>query len=484
MSRVTKIFGPPGTGKTSRLLKIVEDAMANGVRPERIAYMAFTKKAADEAIERAKERFGFSDDRMPWFRTLHSMAFRDLSVRRDDIMQDDHYKELGNALGFQFTSVDDDNLFIPVGTALGDKAARIEALHRLRGVSLEQQWYDSNLRDVGWHAVEQWSAGLARFKSARGLLDYTDLLEQYSTPIDVDIFIIDEAQDLSPLQWQVVKCAATTSKSIYLAGDDDQCIYGWAGADVGRFLRIRGTTEVLPVSFRLPRSVYRLAHSISEGIHERQPKDWSSRSEEGSLTSVMYESNLDLSRGEWMLLSRNHRFLSRFEEICQSQGYPYIKEGRHSTDNTTTKAILAWEHWRKGKPLPPKEVKHLSHVIPELEGWRPREDTLLRDAPVDQKRKKLNWMDALSIEPRRREYIRACLANREPLFGKPRITISTIHRAKGGEADHVALMLDVSAQPWYQLNTDEEQRVLYVGLTRARKSLTLIQPKTNMHYRL
>jgi superfamily I DNA/RNA helicase len=93
-------------------------------------------------------------------------------------------------------------------------------------------------------------------------------------------------------------------------------------------------------------------------------------------------------------------------------------------------------------------------------------------------------MDALAIEPRRREYIRACLANREKLFEKPRINISTIHRSKGGEADNVALAMDLSTQPWNQLATDEEQRVLYVGLTRARKTLTLIQPKTAKHYRL
>ena len=51
------ILGPPGTGKTATCLKIVEDALGRGVAPERIAYLAFTRKAAYEAQERAMEQF-------------------------------------------------------------------------------------------------------------------------------------------------------------------------------------------------------------------------------------------------------------------------------------------------------------------------------------------------------------------------------------------------------------------------------------------
>ena len=70
-----RIFGPPGTGKTTTLLNMVEEALSNGTSPNTIAFLAFTRKAANEAKERAAVRFNLDPENdLPYFRTLHSLA--------------------------------------------------------------------------------------------------------------------------------------------------------------------------------------------------------------------------------------------------------------------------------------------------------------------------------------------------------------------------------------------------------------------------
>src|SRR5262245_23369543 len=98
MPQVTKVFVPPGCGKTTRCLSIVEKYLAAGVKPQKIAFISFTKKAAEEAKERAKKRFGFDDQDLPYFRTIHSLVFRQLNMKRDEVLQWRHLRELGRSL--------------------------------------------------------------------------------------------------------------------------------------------------------------------------------------------------------------------------------------------------------------------------------------------------------------------------------------------------------------------------------------------------
>jgi DNA helicase-2/ATP-dependent DNA helicase PcrA len=69
------------------------------------------------------------------------------------------------------------------------------------------------------------------------------------------------------------------------------------------------------------------------------------------------------------------------------------------------------------------------------------------------------------------------MRNGEKFNDKPRITISTIHQSKGGEADNVVLVTDMGKLSWDNLGTDEENRVWYVALTRAKENLYLVQPR-------
>ena len=94
----TIVLGPPGTGKTTTLLNKV-DYYLKKTDPTKIGYFAFTKKAADHARDKAIEKFNLTEDDLPYFRTIHSLAFRKLGLKKEQVMQSSHYKELGKELG-------------------------------------------------------------------------------------------------------------------------------------------------------------------------------------------------------------------------------------------------------------------------------------------------------------------------------------------------------------------------------------------------
>ena len=92
------ILGPPGTGKTTTLLNLVEKYLENGVPPDKIGYFAFTRRAAHEAIDRACKNFKLQKRDLPYFRTLHSLAFTQIGIATSQIMSADRYSEIGDWL--------------------------------------------------------------------------------------------------------------------------------------------------------------------------------------------------------------------------------------------------------------------------------------------------------------------------------------------------------------------------------------------------
>jgi len=91
-----KVIGPPGTGKTQTLLDKVIEYKNKGIPLDRIGYFAFTRKAAHEARDRFLETFpNLKKKDIKHFRTLHSFAFRYLGLQEENVMQEEHYKIIG-----------------------------------------------------------------------------------------------------------------------------------------------------------------------------------------------------------------------------------------------------------------------------------------------------------------------------------------------------------------------------------------------------
>lgn len=486
------ILGPPGTGKTTRALRIVEQKLAEGVPPHKIAFVSFTKKAVREAVDRACDKFRLSKKDFHWFRTLHSLAYHLLGLRKEDVMGAAQYREVGALLGlkFQGTYSEDDGL--PNGNEDGDRMLFLDNVARARRVSLEEQyrWADPEGL-MPWHQLKLCAETLRTYKMDTGLVDYTDMLLHaidFGGPLDeVDIAIVDEAQDLSPVQWEFVRVVFAKVKELYIAGDDDQAIFRWNGADVEHFLRLEGEKEVLPLSYRLPRSIWNFANRISSQITHRYPKQWAPRDEEGEVQLHRTIHSVDMSEGNWLVLVRNLHHIAKVREFVHRQGYPYSTRGGASINQKHVTAIRAWETLRKGETLTAEIVKILWPFVPNTAKFELEEGTFnmaqLRSLGLTAP--DAVWHDALEGIPlRTREYYLSLLRRGESLTKPPRIHLSSIHASKGGEADNVLLLTDMAQKTFraYRREPEDEHRVFYVGATRAKRALHILYPQTPMGY--
>lgn len=501
------VLGAPGCGKTTRLLSILENEMDSGVNPGRVAYVSFTRKAVKEAQDRAAVKFGFSYQDMPYYRTVHSLCFQQLGASKRDVLGAAHLDDIAKLLGIQFTGAyDEDGTGMPTGGADGDQFLFLDNLARARQVSLKEVYQEQDNPPFSWFQLKQFSDMLTQYKKDTGLLDFTDMLVRYvetGTPVDVDVAVIDEAQDLSRLQWCVIKKAFQNAKRVYVAGDDDQAIYTWSGADVATFLQLEGTQEILNQSYRLPSLIHRLSQTLITGVSNRFEKIFLPRSDEGTIQYHTYPDMVDLgAEGSWLFLARNVYQTAAYERSLKLAGETFItRYGYSSVKQASYLAIRTWERLRKGTPQLGGDIKQMydylrvGHCLKRgaKAGLSLVDEQYYTITQLEQdsglQMTQLPWHEALiGIPLGEREYYLSVLRRHgtKALSTPPRMQVSTIHGAKGGEADNVVLLTDMAKKSYdgYRQQADPETRVFYVGVTRTKKALHIVQPQSTMFFNL
>tara|TARA_R100000353_G_scaffold103096_1_gene74512 strand:- start:167 stop:499 length:333 start_codon:yes stop_codon:yes gene_type:complete len=97
-----------------------------------------------------------------------------------------------------------------------------------------------------------------------------------------------------------------------------------------------------------------------------------------------------------------------------------------------------------------------------------------------------HWDQVIKVSSKELTYIRSVRRSGEKILSQknPRIKISTIHKAKGGEADNVLLLLESSRACLDSIDQDSEIRTFYVGATRAKKQLHIVETNKDNGFRI
>jgi DNA helicase-2/ATP-dependent DNA helicase PcrA len=569
--KVTRLFGGPGSGKTTALLDRVERLREEeNVDVRDILVVSYTRAAAAEIRERLAERLDVSPRSLKGnVCTMHAKAYELLNLSRSDVVGESDKEEFCEEFGIEFEDeYKGSRRRSARSTTLGNK------------VIATSQWLQRTCRDVAdWHDVPfQWDVERVRlppdqdpnaqtgnkytptwpsdddrldipeairawrnYKGENDLVGFADMLErvkQRSLLPNVEYLVIDEFQDITTLQYDVYDEWKPHMKKVLIAGDDDQVVYAWQGADPSLLLNESGDDEILDTSYRLPSRILHVVQREIHHIEERQEKNLSPRTEGGLVEAVSSPSMLDLVRnvratieededGTIMLLFRARYQMFQFIDEFIDEGIPFscLTDQRMWTSRVS-QYVDAIEKLDEDEDITGLQARRLADMLADSAFGTGERDDFFDAIDERQEEAGVEDLEEMHVEPEFvREYapfvpdprsagdmlrkvtsfqersIDAYVKGEYRGMDPDRVRVGTIHSAKGREADHVFVGTDLTEKVVEQMAatveqngkeipgneeftkhtdpvptlTDNERRVFYVGMSRARKRLVLLE---------
>jgi len=562
---LTRLFGGPGSGKTTALLDRVEEIIARDeVDVRDVLVVSYTRAAAAEVRERLAERLDTTPRALQGnVCTMHAKAYDLLNLSRGDVVGDDDKKEFCEDYGIEF---EDEH------SGAGRRTARSTTIGNK--IIATSQWLQRTDRDVAdWYDVPfQWNVEEVRlppeidpeslegnkytptwpsaderidvpetirawraYKGEEELVGFADMLERVkgrSLVPHVDYLVIDEFQDITTLQHGVYEEWRPHMERVLIAGDDDQVVYAWQGADPNLLLDADPDEDVvLPNSYRLPSRILDVVNTSIRHIDVRQEKDLNPRKEGGVVEAEANKSVLDLAREvvntvdrtdeSVMVLFRARYQMFDFIDEFLPKGIPFsvLTDQRMWTDRLTD-YVRGIEKLEDGETLTGLEARRLADMFKTSAFGSNDRDELYEIIEDHEEAAEGDDLAEIAVDPAvvadvvpfapdrasagdmlrkvtsfQRKSVQAYFAHGYEGTDPSRVRVGTIHSAKGREADHVFVSTDLTEKVVEQMAasvaaeegeagfdvatdpvpvlTDNERRVFYVGMSRARERLVI-----------
>ncbi len=357
--RALLVLAGPGAGKTFCLTERIRFLIEHhGFEPARICAFTFTNKAAGEIAHRLTDRLGASAALITRG-TLHAFCA--------DIL-----REFGT------------HVQLDQGFGIADEEYQLSALRRIQG---PRRWHRNMLTRFSAHRFRgevlfkndmDLLAEYERFLRERNLVDFdglvikaAQLLEDSSAAATLrarwDVVLVDEFQDLNPVQYRVVRALARDHRHVFAVGDDDQSIYSWAGADPTVFLTFVNDFGVtakihLEENRRCPHDVFALARTlvmVNTPIFADRVPARADRASTFPVRALRFPTDDDEADwivddirrdraahghawGDVALLYRTHAIGDRLEAACLNAGVPCrLAQGRALADDKVVRYVIA-----------------------------------------------------------------------------------------------------------------------------------------------